>query len=348
MNDVEPTQPAWLDELSRFIQSGFAQSPGCAYFAPAEVLRWKLFAPRGPWTRPRSFVVREGGRIQAHLGILPSALVRTGGGPEVEVSHTADWLTADPASFHGASLMLESFASAPVLYALGCSPAARKVMLAGGYREVRQVPLYHKVRAPWQPAVWRELHGRFQVWPGAALLAADLAQTARGLLSRPGRGLTARRVREFGSEPAAVLAAFDRPLTCSSRHAGLLNHLLAHPAGCMSGWVLEREGRLRGFAVLSLLRRWETPMARLVDLFLDTGDLPLWREALGVLESEAWQAGAGVLSAYGSTPWMEAALQHNGFFRRGRTSFYLRDPDGLVDCSGPVHLTHLEADLAYI
>jgi hypothetical protein len=250
--------------------------------------------------------------------------------------------------FQGALLMLESFTVREVQHALGCSPAARRVVLASGYKVACEVPLFHKVRAPWRSSIWRELHGPFQFWPSTALLAVDLAQTAYGRLARRPRGLTARRIQQFGPELETVTAAFDRPLLYTSRCAGVLNHLLRHPAGCVSGWVLERGGQVRGFALLSVLQRWGTCMARLADLFLDTAEESLWREAIGALEQEAWRLGAGVLSAYGSTPWMAAALRQNGFFRRGRTAFYLRDPKGLVDCSVPLHLTHLEADLAYV
>ena len=55
-----------------------------------------------------------------------------------------------------------------------------------------------------------------------------------------------------------------------------------------------------------------------------------------------------LVSCYGSTPWLAEALRKNGFFRRGRTAFYLRDPRSQVQREASLHLTHLEADAAYL
>jgi hypothetical protein len=55
-----------------------------------------------------------------------------------------------------------------------------------------------------------------------------------------------------------------------------------------------------------------------------------------------------VITCYGSTPWLADALRQNGFFRRGKTAFYLRDPQNRVRLDQVLHLTHLEADAAYV
>ncbi len=45
--------------------------------------------------------------------------------------------------------------------------------------------------------------------------------------------------------------------------------------------------------------------------------------------------------------FLAGALKGNGFLYRGRTPFYLRDPQHLVPRDRLFHLTHLEADLAH-
>jgi hypothetical protein len=260
-----------------------------------------------------------------------------------------DWLNEGLVGGLGAMLLFKACSLAPVQYVFGCSQSARKVFLAAGFKEIRKVPCFHKVHTPWKDAVWRELHGPIRV-RSVALFGIDLVQAARGWVrSRtPAGGLVARRVERFGDEPARVVRKFDRVITMTTRDARLLNHLLQHPTGCLSGWLLEQGGRLRGFAVLSMLDEGVLRMGRVAELFLDSTDPALWRWALAALEDRLSCHRPHLISAYGSTPWMHQALRARGFFRRGSTSFYLRDTENRIDCRVPVHLTHLEADLAYI
>jgi hypothetical protein len=45
---------------------------------------------------------------------------------------------------------------------------------------------------------------------------------------------------------------------------------------------------------------------------------------------------------------MAQGLQKAGFFRRGKTPLFLRDPRKLLPEAKAYHLTHLEADLSFI
>jgi hypothetical protein len=351
--DLVATEEGWLPDLSAFLATGFGQSGAAPYFLPPEVLRWKYFASRGPAgsNSPRSYVIRSAQSIHGHVGIFPTEFRAQSRSPRsVPAVHMSDWLASSVERFAGTLLMFQAFTLAPMQYAFGCSPAARDVIVAAGFREQCRVPLYHKVHAPWNSAVWKELHGPFSLWPGAALRAADVLQSGKGWIRTGGAPsiLTARRVERFGEETTKVIGAFNEPIIMTSRDASLLNHLIQHPAGCMSGWLLEAAGQVRGFAILGKMTKPGVRIGRIVELFLDQADPNLWADALRQLERQFSDFRPHVISVYGSTPWMEGALRMNGFFRRGRTALYVRDPEEQFDFSGNFHVTHFEADTAYI
>jgi hypothetical protein len=137
------------------------------------------------------------------------------------------------------------------------------------------------------------------------------------------------------------------PLTFTSREPGLLNHYLRYPRPGPTGWLLEREGRVRGFALLWVSEKPHGRVGRIADCFLDSDDLELWGQAVTGLLVELKKLRCDLVSCFGSTPWLAQALLSNGFIRRGRTVFYLRDTAQRLPAENPFHLTHLEADSAY-
>lgn len=341
---IEPLQEAHIPALSEFIRASFCPPGAYCVFAEPEVFRWKYFAERGRWSLPRSYIVSEEEHILAHAGVFTTAF-GTPAEPSVPAVHIIDWLTSEAAASFGALLMMRAFSLAPVTYALGCTPAASRVLLRAGFEIVGEVPLFHRVVRRMKPGVWRELHGTQTLARAAALLALDFAQSFR-----PGgcaASLKLRPVSFFGDEVWNVLKNSSYNVTCTSRSPEILNHYLQFPLNNFRGFLLE-DTRVRGFALLTLVNKPHVQVGRIVECFLDTPDARLWNEAIALLEAEAVRQGAEVISCYGSTPWMSAALRNNGFFRRGRTPFYLRDPKRLVPRSAPFHLTHLEADLSFI
>jgi hypothetical protein len=341
---VAPLQETQVAGLSEFLRRGL-WTPGTSdEFARPEVLRWKYFGERGSSNIPRSFVVSDGERIEAHAGLIPTAFGLPGFA-ETEALHIVDWLTSQEGAALGAVLMMRAFTLAPVAYALGCTPAAARVLLRAGYEIVADVPLYHRVIRRTKGGVWKQLHGGAAGAGGLALLGIDLAQSLRRLPE--GQVLRLRTVEKFGQEVLEMLSQSKVEVTCSSRVAKVLNHYLAFPGQVFHGFLFESNG-LQGFGILNVIDRPGVRLARIVECFLNSTDPSLWRDATGLLTSEAIKRGADLVSAYGSTNWMAEGLRKAGFFRRGKTPFYLRDPKKLISRSRPFHLTHLEADLSYI
>jgi hypothetical protein len=104
---------------------------------------------------------------------------------------------------------------------------------------------------------------------------------------------------------------------------------------------------VRGFAILSAVPKRFARLGRIVECFLDTAEENEWAAAIQCLETRLVEQGCEILRSFASTPWMVEALRRNGFFRRGRVPFWLRDPRGLVRADGLWHITQLEGDSGY-
>jgi hypothetical protein len=341
---IEPLQPAQVPALSEFIRTGFCTPGSYCAFAEPEVIRWKYFEERGPWNIPRSFLVSENNRILAHAGLFSTAFESPGSSP-IPAVHIIDWRSSEEAGSLGALLMMRAFSLAPVTYALGCTAAASRVLLRSGFEVLFSAPIFHRVINRLKPSAWHELHGTQTLARKGALLGIDLVQSLRP--TRPAGKLQIREVASFGDDVREVLARGTPKVTSTSRSPEVLNHYLRFPLKNFTGYLFE-DDRVRGFAVLTVLQKPALRAGRIVECYLDSDNPSDWTGAIALLEAEMRKRNVDLISMYGTTPWSTQALRSNGFFRRGRTPFYLRDPKKLVPRALPFHLTHLEADLSFI
>jgi hypothetical protein len=345
---LRPATPADLPELSRFLTEGFHTGSDASFAAP-EVLSWKFFDAQGGDTgeSPRSYVAcdSETGRIVGHLGLCPGrfrgAGLPTGG---VSTQHIIDWVTSGPGRGAGASLMRRAHASAATQYSVAMSAEARAVGQRAGYDLVAMVPVMQRViRVGFR--LREPAHGPI----GRVLRAArDLAR--RGLRPpRPPRlAVDLRPVQVFGPEIDPILEAYQSRAIYFSRGAAMLNHLLRYPRGGVSGWHLQRDGALVGFAILTLVDRpGPVREGRIAGCMLEADDPDLWHAAIDALTAELARQGADLVVAMASTGWTEQALRASGYVPVYSRDFRLRDRSGAVARSLPFHLTFLEADAAY-
>jgi hypothetical protein len=355
---IEPLREEWIPALSEFLRAHFCSPGDYCDFADPEVLRWKFLEPRAsgrarllpspdPWKTPRCFVVREENNIVADVGICTTEFTTCPGGEiHVPAVHMTDWLTSAQGASFGAPLMLRAFSLAPVQYACGCTPAAARVLLRAGYQEISQIPLYHRVLSRANSAVWSAIHGRQTALRQSAYLAFDLAQSF--VPSRISTDMVAIQVPEFGPEVSALLASSSFAVTMTSRSPELLNYYCRYPKKNISGWLLKRSNQVVGFALLALIQKPKFRHGRIVECFLGSADPKVWAEAVAALQAQLKQMKPDLISCYASNQTIRSALETNGYFRRGKIPFYLRDPKNLVPRSQPFHLSYLEADLAYI
>ena len=322
-----------LGELSSFLDSAFSTPEHRFAFAP-DVLRWKYLAPSGFGTPSRSLLVRENGRIVAHIGLH---FTRFNG---LEAVHPYDWIAAGTRSPQGLLLLMRMHRMGDVHYVFGCTEKAANVFERSGYRVVMTAPLFQRVL---DPAAWRHIHGRQPLWKKAALLTVD---RSRSLLHPGGparRPVELRPVSAFGQEIEAILRLSPSAIR-SSRDPMLLNHFLAYPLKTVRGWHLFRDQKLRGLALANTVQKGPIRVGKILDCIVDAQDTDLWHAAIFGVVSELRALGCQRVEAYGSTPWTAQALRANGFFERGHTPLRWRDVKEQIPLDKPFHLTYFEAD----
>lgn len=330
-----------IAEVGRFLVEGFGTANGG--FASKDVLTWKYFDPRGGSEGMRGFVAREEGRVVGFVGICPGTFHVAGDvGREVSTLHMVDWLAEKGQGNVGAYLFLRSHRQGETAYVLGASVDARRVIAGGGYVERAGVPVFRKTL---------RLGHRLRV-PGGIGGAARLVRDAVETVTRPRRRVAApvtlKRVDVFDHQIDAILQACEPGLVFSRRRPDLLNHLLRYPGKTLTGWMIERDGRTLGFALLAVIPSGRIRVGKVVDCFLPGRDAGDWHAAIDALTTELKAQGADVALACGSTDWSAEALGTAGYRRAYSLAFWLRDKRGLLPRHVPFHLTWIEADYAYL
>ncbi len=346
-SEVLPTSADQLELLSNFLCEGLQISKENAASFTADALGWKYFKPRDTRSGPRSFIVQEARNISAHVGVITTAFVSPGNpGFVVNSVYPVDWVSARTGGVLGAMLMFKAFGVAEVQYSLGSTETGQKVLAGCGFREIAEVPIFYRFFKPLKRSVWGLIHGRQKFPKNAAMFAIDMGRSVLRRRKRSRLPVELRRVERFGNEISDLFYSCPGHFICTSRSPELLNYYLSNPSGIFTGWLIERQGRLLGFALTSILNRGAIRMGNVVDVFLAENDAALWQSAVERLSGELKAAGSDVARAMCSARWMQCAMRDNGYFQRGRGTFFLRDPKKLVPLDQPFHLTLIDGDSA--
>ncbi len=326
-----------LAELSAFLQGAFTE-PAHQYLFSPEVLRWKYLDPIGDDRSNRSWVVREEGRIVAHLGL---SLTRFG---TATAAFPYDWIAKGSKSPHGLMLLMRMHRLTEVQYILGCTDDAAQVYARAGYQTPLSAQIFQRVL---HPLAWQHIHRRQPIWKKILLLTLDRARS----IGRPGvtpkQALTLRPAARFGPEIADLLRQ-GPALIRSDREVERLNHFLRFPPGTIHGWHLFDRDRLCGFALVNVVPQGPIRLGKVLECWAASEDSEQWQAAGSALVDGCRQLGCHQIAAYGTAPCLASAWRANGFFPRGRTPLQWRDPKGKVPIDRPYHLTYLEADIGLL
>lgn len=339
--EIQPLQPEEVDELSRFLTSGFG-APADAVFASPEVLHWKYFDPFAVDFGPRSFIVRDAGPIVGHLGLCPSHF--NVGQSQVPTLHMIDWLGAKGNPGVGASLLRMAQRLTPTQYGFGGSVAGRRVLDAARYHLQGLVPVFQRVLKPGYRL-------RTSGSPSFRGLIAASRDTARLVLQRhqaPPQVIELGPVTSFGDEITSITSAFARHTIFTGRSSDLLNHLLRNPSRAMQGYRLFVDGELRGFGIVNLLMQGRSRIGRIVDCLLDNASPTQWQGAIHALTAQLQAQGADVVFGCGGPPWVSEAYRANEFRDSYSLEFRHRNRDGLIPRDQPFYLSFVEADYSYL
>lgn len=346
--EIKPLREADLEDLSRFLTTGF-HTPANAVFAAPAVLRWKYLDVESQGDiASRSYVARnDAHQVVGHVGICRTFFQGASiAGLNVQTLHMIDWLGSPAHRSIGASLMRKAHQHAPTQFGLGGSEAGRSVIKRGGYEPRELVTVYQRVL---RPSHWLR-HPNDGTASRLLHAARDLT---RGVFQtpRPSRvRLKLHKVSKFTDEISLIVREAATHAILTDRLPARLNHLLHFPNGRISGWyLLSLSGDLCGFALLNVLPQQggTVHLGKIIDCLLPTTDASLWHAAIIVLTSELIDQGADLAEAFASTPWMTEALVRSGFRSRFTLEFSVRDRHRLIPHGIPVHLMPIEADYAY-
>ena len=346
---ILPTEESQVAELSRFLIEGFQLPEAARSALTPEALRWRYFEPRVPWPGPRSLVVRDGSQFTAHIGVIPTAFVQPGQ-PAFNVSavHPVDWLSTKPGGMLGTLLMLKAFGRADVQYSLGSTASGQRILQGCGFTNVCEIPTYYKFFKPTKRDVWNFIHGQQPFPKNLAMFGLDMTRSILGRLGSPNTSnLTLRPVKEFTAEVETLFHSRPQNAIYSSRSAALLNYFLRHPGNFFEGWMLECDGKNIGFALTHIIERNGLVQGKIADCFLASDDQMLWNKAIRQLAAHLQLLNCDLARSAGNAPQFQTALRANGFFPRGRATFFLRDTRNLIPKDKPFHLTLLEGDMSY-
>lgn len=310
--EFEATTPEQRQELRAFLLEIF-KLPETAPFVDPAILAWKYDTPRADWPGPRSHVYRKDGRLAAHGCIWPVTF-QTVEGP-VTSMRVIDWAGGRIVPGAGVMLMKKMTDFTATVLAVGGSPETQKVVPAIGFRVVGHCAQYAKVLRPWRqmrtyPA-WN--------WKTPVRLVRNSFWSFGGG-ARAGWSWSA--VPSLSS--AVTLGEHDSKYIACKRTPERIEYLLKCPNARMSVFVMEHQGRTRGYGLLAHI----AGQTRLADLQLaGPSSAADWAAAYSLSISAAKaDPEACELVTYSCLPHRAEALTACGFRATHSEPVYLLDP----------------------
>jgi hypothetical protein len=342
--EIRSIQSDDLLKLSQFLIAGFNATP-VAEFAKLDVLAWKYLDLLGEVDYSRCFVAVDNGQIIACIGLSKTRLVVTDSLRLITASHGFDWLSANRDIATGLMVGQRADQCADIQLAIGGTAKAVKIRERTGFTIAPSVPEYcriiypvHYLRSPRPMAIWKCL----------AKIVREYGRWLRYPRQKPSVPIVLQRIESFGAEVTQIVSDCQMPEIHTLRTPELLNHFLRYPHKNITGWHMMQEGRLRGVALLSIVKNGPVCIGKIADCFLDSLDQDLWHAAISALVAELRRQSADMVVCYGTTPWMAEALTRNGFYCQRLLPFGIRDSKKLLPESAAFYLTHMEADHAYL
>jgi hypothetical protein len=342
--EIRAIQQDDLSKLSQFLITGFNATPD-AEFAKLDVLAWKYLDFPGDVDYSRCFVAVDNDQIMACIGLSKTRLVVNRSPRVITASHGFDWLSANRDIATGLMVGQRADQCADIQLGIGGTVKAVKIRERTGFTIAPSVPEYcrilrplHYLRSPRQVVAWRCL----------AKIAREYWRWLRHPRQKPNVSIVLQRVESFGAEVTQIVNACQMPEIHTLRTPELLNHFLRYPRKKFTGWHFLQDGRIRGFALLSITQQGNARVGKIADCFLDCSDVDLWHAAIHALAHQLREQSADMVVCYGTTSWMANALTRNGFYCQRLSPFAVRDPKKLLPEAATFYLTHLEGDHAYL
>ena len=325
------------DGLAGFLSETFKHPAGTFFIRP-EVLDWKYFWPRSDWESPRSWIVKNEGRIVAHAGVWPLRIPSSRG--IVDCLHAIDWAASPEFAGAGALLFRNLTRRVPVMLALGGTHHSQRVLPSLGFSPIGEADVYARSVRPWNQF-------RRGPRPSARAVARLVRRTVRSFHSKAShRGWSADAVRAFSeadleavSEIPGGRVAFLQP------SVAMLNFVLACPGGNCRGFTLSSGGKRVGYLILSR----PDGQVRVADLRIRSQEPEDWAAAYSVALDLAWEDRlCNEIMSFGSTDLAREALAANGFQRVASRLIRLIDGGKILKDLPPLQLQSITTDAFFL
>jgi hypothetical protein len=310
----------------------------------SEHLNWKYWHERSDWPGPRTFVMTRGEELLAHAAVVPGACLTdspTATTHRVRTLHLIDWAARPTATGAGVSLLKYLGQTTDALLSIGGSAQTLQLLPHLGFH-----------RSGVATCFVRPLHPLRILTPSVHPLSRLLPRLVRSTwwkLRAPSAGTNGWNVRRIESRDlsyvTSVLPAPVRDMAVFERSADLFRYVLACPIAPTDLYIMEREGRARGYFLLSYARR----QARLADYWMGSEDPADWRALIQCAVREALKhPRAAELAVWGSDAACVERLRECGFHVRGTLPVQIlapRHPE-LAACALRVQM--LDNDAVYL
>jgi hypothetical protein len=304
---------------------------------PAE-LHWKYWLERPDWPQPRSFVLTRGTEILAHAAGIPGHY--SWHGQRVRTLHVIDWAARPSAAGAGVSLMKYLARGADALLAIGGSAHTLQLLPHLGFRIRGSATGYVRPLRPLR-LLGPSVHAIWKVPP--RLLRSVLWRMQAPPVDIDGWTVT----RVHGDDASRLGPILPRPasgMAVLERGPDLFRYALACPIASMELFSVARDGRARGYFLLSFALR----QARLADCWMDSADYAEWRALLQCAVQEAsHHPFAAELAAWASDPMLSRCLRESGFRARNEWPVQLLGPHDPALVPPSLRVQMLDNDAAY-
>jgi hypothetical protein len=302
-----------------------------------EDLRWKYWQERSDWPGPRSFVMTRGSEILAHAAVIPGTY--RWNEHRVRTIHVVDWAARPSAVGAGASLMKYLGQACDALLAIGGSAQTLRLLPHLGFRIRGSATGYVRSLHPTGVLV-PSVHPTWKVPP-------RFLRSVWWNLRAPRGGTDGWQVRRLNADElsrlAAILPGPTSEMAVLERSAELFRYTLECPIAAMSLFAMEREGRVRGYFLLTRALR----QARLADCWMDSTDSADWRALIQCAVREARHySGVAELAVWASDPLLSRSLRECGFRARNEVPVQLLPHDAAL-LPPALRVQMLDNDAAY-
>ncbi len=297
-------------------------------------MAWKYYEPRADWEGSRSFVLEDGGRIVAHVAVMPGCL-RTGTGT-ASAMHFIDWAAAPGSFIAGSSLLRKVMRQFDVTFCIGGSPDNRRALPMLGFRAEQATELYARPLRPW---LQMRTH-QYRNWKLPLRLGRNLIYAAL-----PARNPGEWRAVEVQPKevPAALWNAGPDGATTRVRHASTYEYFIRSSRPAFRFYMLLEAETPRGCLCLA----FPPGQARIADIWLAKASVNALTGALAAAQETALEtpdAAEAVLRV--STPMLREAAVHSGFRLLQRTD--LMAWSGTTVPANPIEMPLIADDACYL